>query len=568
MARIKPGVPTVKEIREGESEYRYISGTGLVLYTRYNNRLYSTKMHEAPTPPIMDKKLEVAIGDRVSSSVDEGDFIKADGSVTFTGNQSHGGNDITGVNDLIVSDDVEIGDDLDVDGHTTLDQVTVNTTDGAFAVSGANPINLTTTGTNDINITTAQTLDVGIGVDYELDVTRNCDWNTAVTDWDNSNTFTLTSLGNITIETDGTDGDSSGNDDSTNTILIKNANTHGSSFTGIHIKTDSQTASSSYNGILIECDGIAAKSASSYGVDIRSEANVLIRAEDANGSSSHPGNVQVRASGYINIGSSGSALTSPTTTVKRVKIHGPFETGNLWRASDDAIVMDKGTIEGGSATGEYTKFQALDTYHLVRAMTYRTSTTDVFETDTTCHVTSGSSTVTHDSNSQILKGMPVTGTGIPANTFVGGTVNATQFSLTTSDLSTTVNATAGDGSEITLSFKQKTTIKNGNSIGIVHKDNDDLATGTAWLVTVTWALGSVSYAQVWYAVKQNNDAIVFLSGEGIDGGSGGVSGAGDATGTLSWDSSYGIIWTNNSGSTDATYVKCSALKLQSGTHDF
>ena len=44
MARIKPGVPTVKEIREGESEYRYISGTGLVLYTRYNNRLYSNSI--------------------------------------------------------------------------------------------------------------------------------------------------------------------------------------------------------------------------------------------------------------------------------------------------------------------------------------------------------------------------------------------------------------------------------------------------------------------------------------------------------------------------------------------
>ena len=563
MARIKPGVPTVKEIREGESEYRYISGTGLVLYTRYNNRLYSTKMHEAPTPPIMDKKLEVAIGDRVSSSLDESEFIKADGSISFTGSQSHGGNDITDVNDLDVDGDIDLEGDidvngtanldntdvdgtLDVDGHTTLDQVTVNTADGAFAVSGANPISLTTTGTNDVNITSGQTLDVGIGVDYELDVTRTCDWNTATVDWDNSNTFDLTSVGNITIETSAATTDKK--------ILIQNTNNHASDFTGIHIKTSSQGAVSSYNGILIECDNIAGKGGTA-GVDIRSENGIRIRSENDN--SGGTTFLLMRATGPIDIGVSDS-ITAHTTN-NRVKIHGSngIEFATLYRADGDAA------IDTTDAT-----WDKIDTYHLVRAMTYRTSTSVVFETDATCEVTSGDSTVPHDSNSQILKGMTVTGTGIPANTFVGGTVNATQFSLTTSDLSTTVNATAGDGSEITLSFKQKTTILNGNSIGIVHKDNDDLATGTAWLVTVTWALGSVSYAQVWYAVKQYNDAIVFLSGEGIDGGSGGVSGAGDATGTLSWDSSYGIIWTNNSGGTDATYVKCSALKLQSGTHDF
>ena len=61
MARIKPGVPTVKEIKEGESEHRYIHGVGLVLYTRYNNKLYCTKMHDTVIPPIIDKKLEKSI---------------------------------------------------------------------------------------------------------------------------------------------------------------------------------------------------------------------------------------------------------------------------------------------------------------------------------------------------------------------------------------------------------------------------------------------------------------------------------------------------------------------------
>ena len=81
MARIKSGVPIVKEIKEGESEYRYISGTGLVLYTRYSNQLYSTKMHAAPTPPVMDKKLEMAIGDRIEAATEEGEFIRSDGTV-------------------------------------------------------------------------------------------------------------------------------------------------------------------------------------------------------------------------------------------------------------------------------------------------------------------------------------------------------------------------------------------------------------------------------------------------------------------------------------------------------
>ena len=74
MARIKPGVPIVKEIKEGESEHRYIHGTGLVLYTRYNNKLYCTKMHDTAIPPIIDKKLEKSINtsiERNSSSLKE-----------------------------------------------------------------------------------------------------------------------------------------------------------------------------------------------------------------------------------------------------------------------------------------------------------------------------------------------------------------------------------------------------------------------------------------------------------------------------------------------------------------
>ena len=56
MARIKIGIPVVGDIREGEIEHRYIDGIGLILYTKYRNQLYSSKMHSSSVPPLVDKK--------------------------------------------------------------------------------------------------------------------------------------------------------------------------------------------------------------------------------------------------------------------------------------------------------------------------------------------------------------------------------------------------------------------------------------------------------------------------------------------------------------------------------
>jgi len=375
MARIKPGVPTVKEIREGESEYRYIHGTGLVLYTRYNNQLYSTKMHAAPTPPVMDKKLEMAIGDRVSSSLEGDEFIKADGTVQFTGNQSHGGHDIVSVNDLDVDGDIDLEGDidvngtanldntdvdgtLDVDGATTLDQVTINTTDGDFSVIGGNDISFVTTGTSmntGVIINSSKNLDI--------DVAGDSNWDTTTVDWDNSSTFVLTSVDDLTIETSGAATDK--------TILLFNDNNHASAFRGIHLKVDSQNTGSSQNSILIECANRAAKGGG-IGVDIASEDGVLIRGENAeNGNKSI---VVIRATGCVDIGGGTDDISGTATTPERVKIHGPFDISNLYMSDPTVpIVMDVGTIANDSATGVYTKFEALDTYKLMRAMTFKTS---------------------------------------------------------------------------------------------------------------------------------------------------------------------------------------------------
>jgi lambda family phage minor tail protein L len=65
--------------------------------------------------------------------------------------------------------------------------------------------------------------------------------------------------------------------------------------------------------------------------------------------------------------------------------------------------------------------------------------------DFTCHVTSGSTTVTHDANSDIIAGLEVYGTGIPDDATIASRDSSTQFTLSAA-------ATAGDGSEIALTF--------------------------------------------------------------------------------------------------------------------
>jgi len=533
MARIKSGVPTVKEIKEGESEYRYISGTGLVLYTRYSNQIYSTKMHAASTPPVMDKKLEIAIDDRVESAAEGGEFIRSDGSVDFTGNQSHGGKNITGVNNLTVTNDAFIKDALDVDGATTLDATAINTTDGVFAVSGANNATITTTGSNDVEITSAQ--------DFNLSITRTCDWDTAVIDWDNSSTFDLTSVGNMTIETSGADTEKK--------ILIQNPNDYVASggWSGIHIKTDSQGETNVFNGILIECDNIAAKGAS-YGIDLRSENNIRIRAENAN--NGNDSTLVMRATGPMDIGV-GSSLSAHTAN-SRVKIHGSngIDFAVLYRTALDSIID---TTDA--------RFNELDTTKLTRAMTYSTNSTVAYLSDGTCDTQTSAPayTVSHDSNRNILKGQKVTGAGIPSNTYVGGTVSATAFDLTTSDLSTTVNAEA-DATNVTLSFFHPTLVEQDNYIGIVNTTNDDNALGTVWKITIYWHHGLTNpNLQIWYCYGTTSSTLDYYKAiEELDGGT--------TAGILTWTSTSGIIW-QNKDTTDAQGIKASALKLQ-GSADF
>ena len=344
------GVPNKYEGQNGDVIYRRV-GRSVNQYVKEGNEW--KKM--ASTDSLFDKE-ETSSKEAVKTLTvglvnnQTEDFIKKDGSRDFTGNQSFGGNNITNVGTL------------DVDGATTLDQTSINTADGAFAVSGANPINLTTTGANKITLTSANDIDITPTGDLDIDAN-----NVTV---DTSREYTGTHAGNVTV-TGSANMTTQATGSAANTLLIQNTNNHGSSFTGLHLKTDSGGASSGYNRILMECDNVAAKGAD-YGIDIRSENNIRLRAENANNGNAT--GLLMRATGPIDIGVASSI--TPHTSNNRVKIHGTFETSNLWRDSNAPIIMDKSTIEAGSAlgsdtSGEYTKFEALDTQKLMRNFTYK-----------------------------------------------------------------------------------------------------------------------------------------------------------------------------------------------------
>ena len=240
------GKPDSNQGNEGDIAYRQVEDSGLVQYVKQNGSWVAVGS-QGDMPETRDVTRTVSSGGGVGSH-NHGEFIKKDGSVAYTGNQSFGSNNITNVGTL------------DVDGATTLDQVTINTTDGAFAVSGANPINLTTTGANKITLTSGNDIDIAPTGDLDIDA------NNVTVDTLRQYTGTiagdylLTCSANSTTQATGSNA---------HTLLIQNTNNHASSFTGLHLKTDSGGAANCFNNIVINCDNVATKG-SDYGVTIRS----------------------------------------------------------------------------------------------------------------------------------------------------------------------------------------------------------------------------------------------------------------------------------------------------------
>lgn len=296
------GKPDSNQGNEGDIAYRQVEDSGLVQYVKQNGSWVAVGS-QGDMPETRDVTRTVSSGGGGVGSHNHGEFIKKDGSVAYTGNQSFGSNNITNVGTL------------DVDGATTLDQVTINTTDGAFAVSGANPINLATTGgSNHITINSGGTLDVDARI---VEIQCNSDYTAVV-----SAAYSLTGSGNMTTQATGS---------SDNTLLIQNTNQHASSFTGINIKTDSGGAANVFNNIVINCDNVATKG-SDYGVTIRSENGIVIEAADAN-AADNPTQIKMVANGGIDIGVDTALSPASHTVVAKTLIHGKLEIQTLYKAS-------------------------------------------------------------------------------------------------------------------------------------------------------------------------------------------------------------------------------------------
>lgn len=305
------GKPDSNQGNEGDIAYRQIENSGLVQYVKQNGSWVAVGS-QGDMPETRDVTRTVSSGGGGVGSHSHGEFIKKDGSVAYTGNQSFGDNNITNVGNL------------DVNGSTTLDKVTIDTTDGVFAVSGSNAISLSTSGTKNIELISGQHIDISsTGGDLDIDVINVTVDTAREYTGTIASDYTVVGSANMNIAATGS---------SANTLLITNTNNHNSSFDGIHLKTDSGNTSSCFNRILIECDNIASKG-SDYGVDVRSENNIRIRAESAN--NGNPTGLLMRATGPIDIGV-GSSLT-PHSGNERVKVHGLCELTTLFKNSGEVI---------------------------------------------------------------------------------------------------------------------------------------------------------------------------------------------------------------------------------------
>ena len=374
--------PDDRQGNDGDISYRRVEGSGLVQFVKKDGKWNAVgATGNKPASRVLGLSSSSSSGGVSNhgsltglSADDHKQYLLISGSRAMSGNLSLGGNDIGSVGAL------------DVDGHTTLDQVTINTTDGAFAVSGANAISLTTTGSNDINLTSGNTLDVGIGFDYELDVARTCDWNTGTTDWDNSSTFALTSLGDTTIETLGTPASPktlsiiSGKSDFSkygiisieayNKITESGDVTTNHSANGIQLIVDADDTAGKHNNILIQQKNQGAKG-SAYGINLKSENGIKI--ETDNNAAGQTTAIIAQATGTIDIGltSTGSSL-SPNTGTARTKIHGVFDCQTLFRDASTGTKHTDTHYPINTSTHNV-KFDQIDTFKLLRATTFLAS---------------------------------------------------------------------------------------------------------------------------------------------------------------------------------------------------
>lgn len=371
------GIPDNNSGHDGDIVYAEIDAVGLVQYVKNGGR-WRKVSHRASTaqeqlqsvaPPAANGFQDVALTG----------LIRADGSVSFTGNQSHGGHNIYSVGDL------------DADGLTTLDETNIDTTDGSFTVRGDNPIQMETLLTSsDIDIDSGGNVTVLSNKDFYVDVGISANINSV----DNSgfrvsgtqgiidpSTLTL-SAGTVSRNYRGV----------VNVNSISDGNDAGGEI-GIHLKTITSGVQSCSNAILIEQTGsilpddIDGKGVDTWtwttGVDLRADTGIRLRAESTE--NLNTSSVWIRATGDVVIGGGTEYLSGPPPfSPNRTIANGLFEMSTVYKSVDNKhILTDIGYTsnfmdEGEPAVPEYAAYKkkiyprwdGIDTYSMSQAQTH------------------------------------------------------------------------------------------------------------------------------------------------------------------------------------------------------
>ena len=322
------GKPDSNQGNEGDIAYRQIEDSGLVQYVKQNGSWVAVGS-QGDMPKTRDVIRTISSGEGEVGSHSHGEFIKKDGSVTYTGNQSFGSNNITNVGNL------------DVDGATTLDQTTIDTTDGELSVSGSNNVNITP----EANITlqskgaTSAPKDIK-AIGGKSDFTKH---------------------GNVSLE-------------SYNKITESGTSASNYGANGIHILADAGNATTKHNNIFIEQKNTPEK-ANGYGIDIKSSNGVRIRSTNNSAPSpagGQPTEIKMFTTGQIVINAGASSEPTSNTNIDRTWIKEVCELETLYKGSGSVINCSTHNVA----------FDQLDTQKLMRNFTYVATSNSVLNGNT------------------------------------------------------------------------------------------------------------------------------------------------------------------------------------------
>ena len=356
------GKPDNREGKNGDVSFRKVDGVGTVQFLKQDGEWIALSSSG-------DAPLVRNIG-RTSST----EFIDI---------SDHGG--LTGLGDDDHIDYVRIGSTSPRTGTGSLD---LNTT--TFDLDATGAVTLDSTSTVLISGDGGATFSDDTGT-LVYDGSGNVDFDAVALDIDTSGATTLTSTDNITIEALGADASNTklikivgGSPETSGSTHLKHGKVSIESYatlsesgdtavnynsSGLHLIADADNVSSKHCNIFIEQKNTHGKG-SSYGIDVLASNGIRIRSENtATGSTKT--NILMRATGYIDVSSNVSSITPTNNDPIRTKFHGTTEIAGLYRPSDAVITTDLGTLNGDSASGVYSKFEALETQKLMRNFTYK-----------------------------------------------------------------------------------------------------------------------------------------------------------------------------------------------------